>query len=180
MTWIRLDDGFISHPKTLSLPHKSIVLHIAGLTYCAMQLTDGKIPKSAIVLVLAQARVTKASMEPLLSLKMWRDQGDHYVIHDYLKYQESRETVLTRRDKWAESKRHKRGSSKGESDGESTADTWQDSNVESAHPIPSPPIPLTGLSHSESDLSPSTLLHPAPAGLGELIEAHFPRMDDIA
>jgi hypothetical protein len=176
MTWIRLDDGFISHPKTLSLPHKSIVLHIAGLTYCATQLTDGKIPKSAIALVLAQARVSKAALNPLVALKMWREQADHYSIHDYLKYQESREAVQARRDKWAEAKRNRRAGSAGES----TADTDADSHMESAHPIPTHPIPLTGLSNLESDSSPSTSLRDGGEAWGEVLSGHFRRMDDIA
>jgi hypothetical protein len=146
MTWIKLDDGFISHPKTLELSHKSIVLHIAGLTYCATQLTNGKIPKTAVPMVLAQARVSKSSLDPLLAVGMWRDQGDHLLIHDYLTYQESRETVLARREKWAGKKRHQREMSPGDS----TGDTPGDSTGESHAPVPSRPVPSSNSTYENN------------------------------
>jgi hypothetical protein len=154
MTWIRLDDGFISHPKTLVLPHKTIVLHIAGLSYCCTQLTDGRIPKSALPLVLAIARVQKGAMAPLLDSEMWLDQGDHYEIHGFLDYQESREVVLKRREKWAAKKATQREMSKGESLG----DTPGDSKGESHAPDPTRPV---------NTLTPVDGSKPEPDGFGE-------------
>lgn len=150
MTWVRIDDGFARNPKIMALPHKSIVLHVAGLCYCASNLTDGHIPKAAIPMLLAEARVTRAAVKPLVERGVWtvHDGDDGYNVHDYLKYQESRADVQQRRDRWAEKKRRQRSSP----DEMSTGDSQGDSTGESPRPIPSHPIPsvTTGTNHHPS------------------------------
>lgn len=138
MSWIRIDDGFISHPKTLQISHKAVVLHIAGLTYCSVQLSDGIIPNGAIPMVLAQARVTRRALTELRDAEMWRDQGEHWEIHDYLDFQESRETVLKRR----ENARQRKAKSRAESQRDSRRESSEESH--DTHPIPSHPIQESG------------------------------------
>src|SRR5688572_9546201 len=150
MTWVKLDDGFIRHRKIRQLSHRAIALHVAGLCHCAAQLTDGRIDKPDVPMLLADARVGKSVLSELVNTGCWHDDGDHYVIHDYLEYRESRETVLGRRQKWATIKRDRRDRSNGESTAESTRDKPRVSTVESdaecAHPDLTRPdaSPLTG------------------------------------
>lgn len=137
MTWVRIDDGFISHPKTLQLSHKAIVLHLTGLTHCATHLTDGVVDKTAMRMLLATARVTKKALTELLELEMWSDQGKEYVIHDYLEYQESRATVLKRRADATDRKRRQRNMSRRDEQRDDHRDSREAS--QDTHPFPSHP-----------------------------------------
>ena len=141
MTWVKLDDSFISHPKIVQLSHKSIVLHIAGLSHCAVQLTDGIISKAAMPAVLGAARVTKAAIKDLIEHGVWLDQGEHYKIHDYLKYQESRETVLNRREAATERKRRSRAESQRDYQRESHRESQAESHDTRPDPTRNSPSP---------------------------------------
>lgn len=57
MTWIKLDDGFFTNPKVLGLGQAAKLYHLAALTYCARELTDGVIPVSALTLIAGMAGV---------------------------------------------------------------------------------------------------------------------------
>jgi len=103
-----VDDLYPEHPKLLGLGTWCEVagwLNLAGLAWCKRYLTDGRIPRAA-VWRLASFRGMAIDGEPvtpeavagrLVDAGLWRELGVFYVIHDYLEYQESRETVLQRR-----------------------------------------------------------------------------------
>src|SRR5258708_7101834 len=44
MTWIRLDDAMLDNPKIALVGPIGFALHVAGIVYCARNLTDGFIP----------------------------------------------------------------------------------------------------------------------------------------
>lgn len=135
MTWVKLDDGFMRHRKIRSLSHKALALHISGLCHCAAQLTDGRIERDDVPMLLAEAKVTKAALTELVAVGIWLDLGDHFLIHDYLEYQEPRAKVLQRREKWAKKKKSQR-ESWGESPGDRTGDSWGESQA----PDPTRPV----------------------------------------
>lgn len=99
MTWVKLDDQFFTHPKSLTVGPSGQLLFIAGLCYSAANLTDGKIPKGAVTLVVAMAQAKPATVKALESIGWWIDQGDHFEIHDYLLWQVSRQKATAERER---------------------------------------------------------------------------------
>lgn len=141
MTWVKLDDQFIRHRKTRQLSHRAIVLHVAGLCHCAAMLTDGRIERDDVAMLITDARVNRATLAELVAKGQWHDCGDHYVIHDYLEYQESRDSVLIRRKKWADKKAGQRGGVPGGLQGGQDDMSPGESQGVSHAPVPSRPVP---------------------------------------
>lgn len=89
--WFRVDVGFFEHPKVTKLRSdptlyaKAVTLWLAGAAYCTRQLTDGKLPKSALRL-LVPFRNTKVC-RALCEAGLWIDHDDHYTFHDWHEYQ---------------------------------------------------------------------------------------------
>ena len=109
MTWVRLDDGFAGHPKMEAVGPLAGWLHVAALCYCAQYLTDGRIPKTK-ALKLTDVPKPRTQIARLLAEGVWHEDGDSYVIHDYLVYQPSRARVLAEREAAAERQRKARES----------------------------------------------------------------------
>lgn len=99
MTWVKLDDGFFLHPKMVSVSALAKILHVAALTYCAQQLTDGTVPQGATAIVASMAGVRRpeAALRELVAAGLWEQTPTGYAIHDYLDYNPSREQVLKER-----------------------------------------------------------------------------------
>jgi len=70
-------------------------LFIAGLCFCAGQLTDGVIPLGALRMLGGMADIddAAASAERLVAEGLWEqaEDGSGYLVHDYLDNQPSRE-----------------------------------------------------------------------------------------
>jgi hypothetical protein len=99
VSWVKLDDQFFSHPKAREAGPNACLLYLAGLTYCARHLTDGKIPKSAVTVIAAEAWSKASNARVLCDVGFWHDEGDHYDVHGYLEFNPSREQVeKVRRD----------------------------------------------------------------------------------
>lgn len=87
MPWLRLDDGFIDHPKIVELTDAEFRTHIGVLCYCARYRTGGRF-------TLRSRRLTKRQAERFLRLGLWEaDEGanegaaeDAYRIHDWAAY----------------------------------------------------------------------------------------------
>lgn len=105
MTWVKLDDQFFRNPKAQAAGKEGRQLYVAGLCYCAGQLTDGRIIKPALPLVAAEAGVRPVVARRLVEVGLWVDRVDHYEIHDYLAYNPSAEQVKVEREiakrRWA-------------------------------------------------------------------------------
>ena len=96
MAWARLNDNFFLDPKIIACDGEAKLLYIAGLTYCAGQLTDGHIPARAVPMIASMAGVAnaQANAEALLNACLWQLAGDGgYLVCNYLKYNPSREKV---------------------------------------------------------------------------------------
>jgi hypothetical protein len=99
MTWVKLDDGFADHPKIERLSGDAYRAFIAGLCYCARFLTDGHISSER-----TKKLASRKAQGELEQAGLWEPNGAGVNVHDYLVYQESRETVLERRRKDSERK----------------------------------------------------------------------------
>lgn len=139
MTWFRIDDTWLTHPKVQAAGLKGRALWVAGGLHCAQHLTDGRIDKTFVPILAATAGVTAKEANVLADIGLWIDRGTHWEMKDFLDYQPSRESVLKERARWARSKRKSRHKdSDRPSDEESTVDTTEESRSEST---PSRPVP---------------------------------------
>jgi hypothetical protein len=118
MTWVKLDDGFFDHPKAVAAGPLAVALFFASCCWSAANLTDGKVPKHVVKLIVSKSGVTKKQCDVLVSVGLWHDNGNHYEIHDYLHHNPSRSQVEKQRARW---RRYKV---------ESTVDSAVESNVE--------------------------------------------------
>lgn len=117
MPWVRIDDNFAQHPKVIQAGPLGIALQVAGLCYANRHLTDGFIPRAATVTLLdfsglavvgptndlgvgsGEDVAAQHVIALLVELGIWEEAQGGYQIHDYDKYQDSRETVLANRAK---------------------------------------------------------------------------------
>jgi hypothetical protein len=93
MAWVRLDDGFMRHPKAQAAGLQGRALFISGLCWCAANLTDGRIPKAMIPLLAFEAGVKPAAAAALVKVGLWDEDGDGYAVHDWLDYNRSRDVI---------------------------------------------------------------------------------------
>ena len=119
MVWFKIDDGFWCHPKVLECSDAAVALWARGGSYCAAQLTDGKVtPKALRLLGNDRDAATELVMEGLWDL----DSDGVWWFHDWAEYQPTREEVLKERAAAAERKRASRERSRKQSHGESRRD----------------------------------------------------------
>jgi 5-methylcytosine-specific restriction endonuclease McrA len=102
MPWVRIDENAMEHPKVAALPDSAFRLWVTGLAHCQKFLTDGKITANALKTL--RTFSPKRSRQ-LIEAGLWveSDTGDVHV-HDYLEWNDSRQTVLDNRD-WGKRRR---------------------------------------------------------------------------
>lgn len=153
MSWIKLDDGFLDHPKFLRAGPLAGYLHIAAMAWCNRNLTDGVIPRAQPARLVAwhtandcldvdvvgriadyeEAIAWGVLVERLLETGLWveRDDGD-YEVHGYLEWQTSAEEIRAKRDGLSDKRRRAgqkgadsrwNGKTDGKSDGKPMANT---------------------------------------------------------
>jgi hypothetical protein len=83
MSWVYLDDRFFSHPKVVRAGGDAGWLFLAGLAFCNGGATDGHIPKG-VVARLTDRKSPKKLAQILCDVELWHDEGDDYIIHDYV------------------------------------------------------------------------------------------------
>jgi hypothetical protein len=114
MPWARLEDNYFTHAKVINLSKDAKLLDLAGIAFSARELRDGKLSRLDMRTAAAQVDVddAMAAADELVAAGRWVKDGDGYAIHDYLKYNPSREEVLKERDasakrvaEWRESRR---------------------------------------------------------------------------
>jgi hypothetical protein len=96
MAWVRLDDGFVDHPKVtrlgMVLGHALVSIQTRAICYANRNLTDGYLSESFVKSVFdGQELVTVKTM---LDQKLWDKQGSEIWVHDYLDYNLSRKEIL--------------------------------------------------------------------------------------
>lgn len=166
MSWARLDDEILDNDKIARAGALGLLLHVAGITWCARNLTDGRIPKQKVQCLLnltgiyvdrgndagvpfTTATGNGAIDHPMaeqiaLHLKgqeLWHDRGDHWEIHDYLEYNPSREEVLSRREH-ARTKKHRQRSRPLGTPAECPPGTTGGSPPVSLAAVPAHPVPV--------------------------------------
>jgi DnaD/phage-associated family protein len=133
MSWVKLDDRYFDNPKIAALSDAAKVAHLESMTYCARELTDGHVPLNK-----AKALAGKPRIVQELVPHLWEPAANGFMVHDYLKYNPTREQVLRERES---AKRRMFGRRSGEQTGEQQGEI---------HPTPVSPIPEGDLSKSPS------------------------------
>lgn len=88
MTWIKLDDQAVDHPKVASLTDRAFRWWVRGLSYASRFLTDGVLPHVFI------KSIPKTVVGELVAHGLWKQHGDTGCkIHDYLHHQTRKEDV---------------------------------------------------------------------------------------
>ena len=94
VTWVRLDDNFPGHRKVLAASPEALWLHIEGLCYCAHQQTDGAIPSTALTKLTRFSKPKAARLAArLVEAGLWEVNGTGWMVHDYLDYNPSRQSL---------------------------------------------------------------------------------------
>jgi len=154
MSWAKLDDQFYDHPKIRPLSVPAAYLWVCSIGYCARHLTDGVISEDAAELLISMRKAGatfEAMRDELLAAGLW-DAGDEgkLVVHDYLDYNPTRESVLA--DREAARLRMAGKRNKGRSSPEVHPNLDRSSSSPSPSPSPSPDkisLSTTALSNSD-------------------------------
>lgn len=97
--WLRMDDGFMDHPKIIGLSDRAFRRHVLGMLYSARHLTDGHVP--------TQWSNDRAIRE-LVDAGLWKPEHGGYAIHDWAEWNPTAESVHLRRQTERERKRRQR------------------------------------------------------------------------
>jgi hypothetical protein len=99
MSWVRLDDNFFTNPKVLNVSNDSKLQYLASLTQCSKHMTDGYLSRAAVRVVGALVDVdADRCVAELVDAGLWHAGDGGYFVHDYLKYNPSREEVRRQRE----------------------------------------------------------------------------------
>lgn len=159
MAWVRLEDDFYDNDKFEYVGPLGVALYVAALAYCNRNLTDGVIPRSKLRSLLDfegiaietaessfEVNATPLVIQTMLDTGLLHEAGHDceacpqpdlrkYVIHDYLRYQPSRERVERERkgsrERMAKSRRNR-------GEGSEDVAAQQGSNDEGSSPAPNP------------------------------------------
>lgn len=93
MSWVKLDDRIFDNPKIAVLSAEAKVAYLKSITYCARELTDGRIPRP-----IAHEYAGKPKVVRELVPALWETPDTlTYGVHDYLKYNPTRAQVEAER-----------------------------------------------------------------------------------
>jgi hypothetical protein len=93
MTWIKLDDNAVDHPKVASLTDKAFRWWVRGLSYASRYLTDGILPK------VFWKRTPNGVRTELVSSRLWDWIDPNFIIHDYHHHQSLKEDVESEKER---------------------------------------------------------------------------------
>jgi hypothetical protein len=152
MAWIKLDDQWMEHPKIVTVGRDARDVWLASITWCAKYLTDGYFPKNLLPTLATMAGVDVANCQTfandLVDVCLWELEGNKYLVHDYLKYNPTKEQAIATREA-----RKEAGKIGGENKAsKKLAKSWQNpskslprTRTPSLAPNPSPdPLPVPG------------------------------------
>lgn len=99
MVWVKHDDNFSSNPKVWQLSDKAYRLHMCAIEYCARFLTDGVLEPHSLAQIAAVAKCSRPArlVDELVAGRLWVKRTEGWRIHDFLKYNRSREQVEAHR-----------------------------------------------------------------------------------
>lgn len=100
MPWLRVDDRMYTNRKVMAASSDGKLLWLWAMDYSADQLTDGILRPHEVQMLGAMLGLTdwRGIADGLIELGLFERQGDNYIIHDYLKYNPTKEQVIADRE----------------------------------------------------------------------------------
>jgi hypothetical protein len=118
VSWAKFDDLYDDHRKikrAWKRHPRAVGLHSMAVTYCARHETDGVVDPEWLEEKLPATKERNAVLAVLVDCGLFEPlQDDHYLVHDYLDFNESRADAEARRRRDSE---RKRGGAPKESNG---------------------------------------------------------------
>lgn len=115
MTWFRVDDGWWAHPKVVRLSMAARGLWATAGSWCAQQLTDGRVPAEMLKVFGGRRR----QADELVSAGLWTAEFCSanvrllaWKFRDWTDFQPARDEVLSRKRSESERKRAQRAKQK--------------------------------------------------------------------
>jgi hypothetical protein len=105
MAWVKLDAGWIFHPKARAAGRDGRELFIASLCWATSSETRGVIATRDLPLIATAAEVKPAISKRLVEVGLWETHPAGWLIHDYHDYNPTPEAIEERRRKRAEAGR---------------------------------------------------------------------------
>lgn len=107
MPWARIDDIFYTHPKVRKAwrCRPALGLHMMTLAFCMHHGTEGSVPSWFVEDQLPDPRERTAAVGALVDCGLWSENGDGWIVHDFLDYNPSNEDVQARKEADRERKR---------------------------------------------------------------------------
>lgn len=137
MGWIKITDDFSCNAKIMDADDAGLLwVHLHAMCYCAANRTDGLIHR----------RIVKMDPEGfLVEIGLWKSIEGQTWIHDWLKYNLSKEQDDKRRKVEAEKKARWRAKQKADKASPSTVDNTKDVTADNTQgPLEPDPDPLEG------------------------------------
>ena len=107
MPWARVDDGLFSHPKARKAwrCRPALGLHLLALSYCMKHGTEGRLSTEFVEDQLPSPRERRTVVAALVDCGLWSENGDGWIVHDFLDYNPSNADIEARRASDRERKR---------------------------------------------------------------------------
>ena len=98
MTWAKIDDGFLDHPKVLRAGEDAANLHLRAIIWCGKHLTDGEMPREALGAITRRRDAAKLAA---LCVKagLWEETPEGWTLHGFAEHNPTRAEVEERRRK---------------------------------------------------------------------------------
>ena len=190
--WLKLDDGFATHPKILEAGILALGIQVRALCYASQNKTDGFIPANAVPLLLTgleRIGIETATIENyaamgcgaaeidwpayLVDHRLWEVRPGGYCVHDYLDWNVSKKDY----DKWI--KKLASGGRKGMKSrwGKAQREITQVITQDITYPVTVPSTSTSTLNHlssPESESGPKSMKHTKKKGNGAAPESLIP------
>jgi hypothetical protein len=102
MPWVRFEDDYLFNGKVRGIGPFARLLDMSAIIYSARELRDGQLRPEEVKMIATLVRIAKwkPAADELVEHGRWELHVEPplYVIHDYLKYQPSREKILAQRE----------------------------------------------------------------------------------
>ncbi len=96
VTWLKTDDRFPEHRKIRRLTDAAYRLHHTAMCACAKDETDGLVTEADLADMEHGQRLRK-HIDALVSAGLWEPVKDGWLIHDFLDYNPSHASLVTKR-----------------------------------------------------------------------------------
>ncbi len=111
-TYLQLRHGFIDSEKHVGLSSLAMFVYVCGLMYSSERRTDGRVPKGRhgrwAPHLVDDGHDIAALAGELVAAGVWSDEGDHWLIVNFLEHNRSREEIEQRKAKDRDRKRTER------------------------------------------------------------------------